>query len=194
MSGSFAEERREAFEDAAVITKKPHNSTKEPHKSTEEPHKCRALSQRWCEALRTQASLQKSFTNLRKSPVNVGLFCKVRREALENASMSHFITRCEVVMATHCNTLQHTATHCNTLQHTVFITRCEVDMRHGDTLQHTATHCNTLQHTATHCNTPYSLQDMKSIWDMVTHCNTLQHTATHCKTLQHTATHCNTPD
>jgi len=34
-------------------------------------------------------------------------------------------------MATHCNTLQHTATHCNTLQHT-------------------ATHCNTLQHTATH--------------------------------------------
>ena len=39
-----------------------------------------------------------------------------------------------LVIATHCNTLQHTATHCNTLQHTV-------------------THCNTLQHTATHCNT-----------------------------------------
>jgi len=25
---------------------------------------------------------------------------------------------CGVTLATHCNTLQHTATHCNTLQHT----------------------------------------------------------------------------
>jgi len=40
-------------------------------------------------------------------------------------------------LATHCNTLQHTATHCNTLQHTA---------THCNTLQHTATHCNTLQH------------------------------------------------
>jgi len=46
MSVSFAEERREAFEDAGVITKEPDNSTKESHKSTEEPHKCRALSQK----------------------------------------------------------------------------------------------------------------------------------------------------
>jgi len=52
-------------------------------------------------------------------------------------------------MATHCNTLQHTATYtthfcilsCSTLQHTA---------THYNTLQHTATHCNTLQHTATH--------------------------------------------
>jgi len=36
-----------------------------------------------------------------------------------------------VHVATHCNTLQHTAAQCNTLQHI-------------------ATHCNTLQHTATH--------------------------------------------
>jgi len=36
------------------------------------------------------------------------------------------IEKC-IPLATHCNTLQHTATHCNTLQHT-------------------ATHCNTLQH------------------------------------------------
>ena len=38
-------------------------------------------------------------------------------------------SRFSSTIATHCNTLQHTATHCNTLQHT-------------------ATHCNTLQHTA----------------------------------------------
>ena len=43
---------------------------------------------------------------------------------------------CGVTLATHCNTLQHTATHCNTLQHT-------------------ATHCNTLQHTATHETTQH---------------------------------------
>jgi len=29
----------------------------------------------------------------------------------------------------------------------------EKNVRHCNTLQHTATHCNTLQHTATHCNT-----------------------------------------
>ena len=40
----------------------------------------------------------------------------------------------DVLAATHCNTLQHTATHCNTLQHTA---------PHGNTLQHTATHCHT---------------------------------------------------
>jgi len=39
--------------------------------------------------------------------------------------------RLRFAIATHCNTLQHTATHCNTLQHT-------------------ATHCNTLQHTEKH--------------------------------------------
>jgi len=61
------------------------------------------------------------------------------------------------LVATHCNTLQHTATHRNTLQHTA---------THCNTLQHTATHGNTLQHTATHGNTR-------------------QHTATYCNTLQH---------
>jgi len=39
----------------------------------------------------------------------------------------------QVDIATHCDTLQHTAPHCNTLQHT-------------------ATHRNTPQHTVTHCN------------------------------------------
>jgi len=70
-------------------------------------------------------------------------------------------------LATHCNTLQHTATYCNILLK----------------LQHTATYCNALQHTATHC---IALQRT------TTHCNALQRTATHCNTLQHTATHCNT--
>jgi len=37
--------------------------------------------------------------------------------------------------------LQHIATHCNTLQHT------------ATHLQHITTHCNTLQHTAAHCST-----------------------------------------
>jgi len=109
-------------------------------------------------------------------------------------------------IATHCNTLQHTASHCITLQHTA---------THCNTLQHTATHCNTLQHIslyfesdsenlsaadrrqpcicwrksvlqhpATHC---------KTLQRTTKHCNALQHTAKHCKTLQHTATRCNTP-
>ena len=65
------------------------------------------------------------------------------------------------LLATHCNTLQHSATHCTTLQHT---------FQHCSTMQHTAWHCNTLHHTASHCIT-------------------LQHTATHSIThhffLQH---------
>ena len=90
-------------------------------------------------------------------------------------------------IATHCNTLQHTATHCNTLQHRMHdMIRCVWHWRAAatylhncNTLQHTATHCNALQHTATHCNT---------LQHTATHYSTLQHTATHCDTLQHTAT------
>jgi len=40
------------------------------------------------------------------------------------------------ILASYCDTLQHTATHC-------------------DTLQHTATHCNTLQHSTTNCATEW---------------------------------------
>ena len=63
----------------------------------------------------------------------------------------------------HCNTLQHTATYCNTLRHT-------------------ATYCNAQQRTATHCNA------------LRHNCNTLLHTATHTATLckTHCSTHCNT--
>ena len=86
-------------------------------------------------------------------------------------------------IATHCNTLQHTATHSTgaCLQHTA---------AHCNTLQHTATHCNTLlcntrQHTATHCST---LQHT-AMQHAAAHCNILQRTATHCSTLQHSATY-----
>ena len=105
-------------------------------------------------------------------------------------------------MATHNNTLQHTATHCNTMQthviwqHTAI--HCKSLQRtatHCNTLQHTAIHCNTLQvsatqqqHTATHCNSRYFLLQTRN----KASCNTLQQTATHCNTLQHTATPCNT--
>jgi len=71
----------------------------------------------------------------------------------------------EGIVATHCNTLQHTATHCNTLKLTavtaITATQCNTVQHtaaHYNTLQHTATHCNTLQHTATHCNAVQSLK------------------------------------
>jgi len=83
--------------------------------------------------------------------------------AFWNISKSSYKHACDrklrVRLATHCNTLQHTATHCESV------------------LQHTATHCNTLQHTATHCNT---------LQHTATHYNTLQQTANN--TLQQTAT------
>ena len=71
--------------------------------------------------------------------------------------------RLDNTLATHCNTLQHTATHCNTLQHTA---------------THSITHCSMLQHVAA-CNTQYYT---------ATCCNMLQHAATCCNMLQHAAT------
>ena len=62
--------------------------------------------------------------------------------------------------ATYSSARHHIATHYNTLQHTA--TRCNTPVKHyGGTLQsannahlqRTATHCHTLQHTATYCNT-----------------------------------------
>ena len=74
-------------------------------------------------------------------------------------------------VATHCNTLQHTATQRNILQptasQTIFTTlnrllrrvtwwrRYIILQTHCNTLQHIVTHCNTLQHTASHCITNY---------------------------------------
>ena len=116
-------------------------------------------------------------------------------------------------VATHCNTLQHTAAHCNTLQHTA---------SHCNTLQHTATlhHTTTLQHPATqgmkdmylaakygniatpcitakHCNNTATLWNTRYKWDahscqLRQHCNTatLFDAATYCNTaiMPHTAT------
>jgi len=80
-------------------------------------------------------------------------------------------------VATHCNTLQHTATHCshcNTFirMHT-YVGMCLT--------QYIVIHYNTLQHTATHCNAHYNTMEpnVKCAIETATHCNTLQHTATH---------------
>jgi len=59
-----------------------------------------------------------------------------------------------IPIATHCNTLQHTATHCNTLHH--IATHCnKLHNTYGasNTLQHITTLCNTLQHITIFCNT-----------------------------------------
>ena len=79
------------------------------------------------------------------------------------------------ILATHCNTLQHTATHCNTLQHKYDVHKDIYPIYLG----------NTLQHTATHCNTNMMYIKIYILYILATHCNTLQHTATHCNTLQH---------
>jgi len=84
----------------------------------------------------------------------------------------------QLVLTTHCNTLQNTATHWNTLQHTTLSINSYqlVLTTHCNTLQHAAKSCNTLQHTTLSINS-YQLV-------LTTHCNTLQHTAKHCDTLQ----------
>jgi len=54
----------------------------------------------------------------------------------------------QLVRATDCNTLQHTATHCNIQQH------LDDSLLKDAALQLVrATHCNMLQHTATYSNT-----------------------------------------
>jgi len=104
--------------------------------------------------------------------------------------------------------LQHIATHCNTLQHTAtpFNKQMEKPATHCtryNTLQKTEGEtCNTLQHTATHCNTlkrqPATRTNHRGPWRKekpAAHCSTLQHTATHCNKLQHTEGEtCNTDE
>ena len=107
----------------------------------------------------------------------------------------------DILTATHCSTLPHTATHCNPLQHkkNPGNARDILTATHCNTLQHTATQkeprqcrrhpdCNALQYTATHCNTLQHRKYPGNAGDILTatHYNTLQHTATHCNTLQHT--------
>ena len=64
--------------------------------------------------------------------VFIGMCVCLLRAAVFVSVVAHDMGRGGLPDVRHCNTLQHTATHCNTLQHT-------------------ATHCNTLQHTATLC-------------------------------------------
>jgi len=105
-------------------------------------------------------------------------------------------SRCVLLTATPCNTLQHPATPCNTLQHTLFYFALWAShhvMWNATQYEQTATRCITLQ---THCkHTTNTLQ---------THCkqcNTLQHTLPYfCFTCRHviqnstnykhTASHC----
>jgi len=100
--------------------------------------------------------------------------------------------------------MQHLASHCNTLQHTAtqeFYASADRRMRrsgyaislhftvtHCNTMQHTATHCNTLQYTAAHCNAGNMC--VSSIFACPaaatpSHGSALQHLTTHCNTLQH---------
>jgi len=111
-------------------------------------------------------------------------------------------------IATHCNTLQHTATHCNTLQHTA--TLCSTLQRiliatgrdKLSTKPAQIKHCNTLQHTATYIATHFNTHilivvDHDKFRSWTAHSNPvycthlLQHTARHCNTL-HIETHWNT--
>ena len=81
----------------------------------------------------------------------------------------------DIVIATQCNSLQHTATHCITLQHTT--THCN----------NTATYCNSLQHTATPCNT----QDRRlCASSCLPCCSVLQCVAVCCSVLQCVAVCC----
>ena len=120
-------------------------------------------------------------------------------------------------VATHCNTLQHTATHkrCVWLVRTHLITCvCHIGLHvcliydyvwvsyvitcvchlwlHHFELQHTATHCNTLQHTATHLITCVSHVWLQYYAMSLSCPHTLHYITLSCNTLQHTATHCNT--
>ena len=110
-------------------------------------------------------------------------------------------------------TLQHIATHYNTLQHTA--TRSSRHTYVGAWHTHTykyahervsygicmphITHMNESRTTYVCLRSHTSFAQYSRVYDIhsrlnhtTTHCNTLQHTATHCNTLQHTATHCNT--
>jgi len=113
----------------------------------------------------------------------------------------------EVVLPTHCDTLQGTATNCNMQTHTckrqhtdavaclgIFLlfwthrnNKCSGVLDDFGFLnthtQATFSFCNARTQTAAH-----RCSGVLSDFFCSTHCNTLQHTATHCNTLQYTAT------
>jgi len=87
----------------------------------------------------------------------------------------------QVMTATQCSTLQHTATHCILVDQSCW--------RMGHVM--TATYCSTMQH----CNTLHSRcrveGDLSTHLEVFLKCmgNGKSCHATHCNTLQHTATH-----
>jgi len=120
---------------------------------------------------------------------NTAFLCVVLPEAETRAIVCTLSSHTHV--ATHCNTLQHTATHhscvCILSSRTHVATQC-------NTLQLTATHCNTLQHTETQHFCVWCCR-RRRLWLWCAPCrheHMLQHTATHYNSLQLTATHCNT--
>ena len=98
-------------------------------------------------------------------------------------------------LATHCNTLQHTAKYCIMLQHTAthtatYTCRRQVKSSHRTwkriTLLNTAIHCSNLQHTPEHTHlifkTSLSPKTLTAI-----HCHTFQHIAKQCNTYSRVA-------
>jgi len=128
----------------------------------------------------------------------VTLCCGVLRCVAKSQLDADPILFTNKLIATHCDTLQHTAT-----------AKSQVDTKESDWMpilsslgmysqRHTARHCKTLQDTARHCNSKLTGRYKREQLDAdpilfgnelaATHCKTLQDTARHCKTLQHTAT------
>ena len=105
-------------------------------------------------------------------PCNTLKYAATNGNTLQNAA-----THC---VATHCNTLQHTAwaklrtaTHLSAINTMKGLGFRQHNTTHCNTLQHTATHCNTLQHTATHTN---DMSDYHTETSHVTNMNTSCHT------------------
>jgi len=84
----------------------------------------------------------------------IRLICRGAQNRLQHTATHRSCTAhlqsssCTEVLATHCNTLQHTAIHCNTLQYTATHATHQMNPAHlQKSPQHTATHLNTLKHT-----------------------------------------------
>jgi len=109
------------------------------------------------------------------------------------AARQRIATHCNTLQhtATYCNTLQHTTTHCNTLQHTTsYESPCGGCRCCGAATQHTTLQQDATHHTTPHYNTPHHTKHLAvdvgvaAQQHIAPHCNTTHHT-----TLQHTTSH-----
>ena len=107
----------------------------------------------------------------------------------------------DILNATQCLTLQHTATHCNTLKMPWVELKVDVlTATQCNALQHTATHCNTLQHTLRMLRADLEVKIFTAIYYNTFQCNNTaiepcNATIQHCNTIpQHNTVlqHCNT--